>query len=188
MERMRMLQTGRFSRNRAAGFTLMELLVVIMILGFFSAFLSLRIENVFSGGDLRLASRVIMGEIKEFRGRAAYSHKEQIMGFLVGRNSLYPVESIAEREPGSGWAIEDRETAPQTTRLPEGVILEDVVTPRMGKIQEGEARIRFFANGCVERSLIHLRNTGDDVYTLEINPLTGNVRIYDRYVDQGVEP
>lgn len=188
MEKMRMLQTGRSSMNRAAGFTLMELLVVIMILGFFSAFLSLRIENVFSGGDLRLASRVLMGEIKKFRGRAAYSHKEQVMGFKVGRNILYPVESIAEGETGSGWVSEDKTTASQTTYLPEGVILEDVVTPLMGKIQEGEARIRFFGNGCVERSLIHLRNERDEAYTLEINPLTGHVRVHDGYVDQRVEP
>ena len=56
-----------------------------------------------------------------------------------------------------------------------------------GKIQEGEAFITFFANGCVDRSLIHLRNEKDEVYTLEINPLTGHVKIHDRYIEQKTE-
>ena len=56
-----------------------------------------------------------------------------------------------------------------------------------GKIQEGEARLLFFPDGSIERSLIHLRNEKNEVYTLEINPLTGAVKIYDRYIEQKSE-
>ena len=58
--------------------------------------------------------------------------------------------------------------------------------PAANKIQEGEARIRFFANGTVERALIHLRNEKNDAYTLEINPLTGFVKIYDGYIEKKI--
>ena len=162
----------------------MELLVVLLILGFFSAFLSLRIESVFSGGDLRLASRIVMGEIKKFRGRAAYSHKEQVLGLEVGKNRLYPVASPFENGEVSGWSVETKDENVETTYLPEGVVLEDVVIPLEGKIQDGEARIRFFGNGCVEHALIHLKNEKDRVYTLELNPLTGRVTVHDGYVEQ----
>ena len=71
-------------------------------------------------------------------------------------------------------------------KLPQGVHVEDVVVLPFGKKQEGEAKIRFFANGTIDDSLIHLRNEAGEVYTLEINPLTGNVVIHDTYMDKKV--
>ncbi len=176
--------TGSPRKNRPHGFTLMELLVVILILGLFSVLLSVRIENVFTGGDLRLATRIIIGEISKLRGKAAYTHKEQILGLKVGENILYPIDSAPDGKTLSEWMSEEEKIAQNAAHLPEGVILEDVVILSKGKIQEGEARIRFFANGTIERSLIHLRNEADEVYTLQINPLTGHVRVHDRYIEQ----
>ena len=178
------LQTGLSNKNRVCGFTLIELLVVLLILGLFSALLSIRIEGLFSGGDLRFASRIIINEINNLRGKAAHTRKDQVLGLEVGHNILYPVESAPHREITPEWMIEEKEIPLKATYLPEGVRFEDVVVLSKGKVQEGEARIRFFANGCIERSLIHLRNETDKVYTLEINPLTGYVRVYDTYVDQ----
>ena len=177
-------QTGPLKKNRIYGFTLIELLLVILIVGLFSGLLSIRIENIFSGGDLRLASRVIISEINSLRGKAAYTHKEQVLGLEVGGNTLYPIDSEMPKKPFSERVTEEKEPAPKIAYLPEGVTLEDVVTLSKGKIQEGEARIRFFANGCIEKSLIHLRNEADEVYTLEINPLTGRVKIHDTYIEQ----
>ena len=71
--------------------------------------------------------------------------------------------------------------------LPPGVSIEDVVVLSRGKDQEGEAFIRFFANGCVEHSLIHLRNISNEAYTLEINPVTGWVRIHEGYIEKKKE-
>ena len=184
---MQTLLTGLFKKNRGCGFTLIELLVVLVIMGLFSAIVSLRIEGGIVGGDLRLASRMIIGEIKNLRGKAAYTHKNQTLEFNIEKNIFYPVEPETAEEGLSGLVFEDKEYPLNSRRLPEGVQLEDVVILTKGKIQEGEAIIRFFPNGCVDRSLIHLRNEKGEVYTLEINPITGQVRIYDRYIDQEIE-
>ena len=81
--RTRTLATGLTKNNSSPGFTFIELLVVIFILGIFSALMSIRVGGVVSGGDLRLASRIIIGKITELRGRAAYSHREQFLGFQI---------------------------------------------------------------------------------------------------------
>jgi prepilin-type N-terminal cleavage/methylation domain-containing protein len=177
-------QTGLIQKSKIHGFTLMELLVVLLIVGLFSAILSIRIENLFSGGDLRLATRIIIAEINKRRGKAAYTHKEQVLGFKVGDNMLYPIESESQRAIIPDLITEEEQVALKAIYLPKGVILEDVVIVSKGKVQGGEARIRFFANGTVDRSLIHLRNEADKVYTLQINPLTGDVRVHDKYIDQ----
>ncbi|RJQ49968.1 MAG: prepilin-type N-terminal cleavage/methylation domain-containing protein [Desulfobacteraceae bacterium] len=169
----------------AAGFTLLELMVVTLLTGIFLTVISLRIENVFSGGDLRLASRIIIGRINQARAQAVYTRTEQVIGLNVDRNSFYKIKPEDSGKQSAYWTASDLEEGEMP--LPQGVRLEDVTVLTRGKIQEGEARIRFFANGCIERSLIHLRNEADQSYTLEINPLTGSVKLHDRYIEQRVE-
>ena len=160
-------------------------MIVVFILGTMTGLLSIRIEGALSGGDLRLSSRVIIGEINGLRGRAVASHREQVLRLNMDENTLYPEVTALSEDPSTVWEGEEESSSAQKGRqLPEGVDLEDVFLFSQGKIQEGEAQIRFYANGCVDRSLIHLRNEHNDVYTLEVNPLTGRVKLYDRYVEQ----
>ena len=187
-EKIATLATGKSRLNRAFGFTLIELSVVLFIIALFSALLTIRVEGVFTGGDLRLASRIIIGEITRLRGLAAYTHKEQALGFNIDENHFYTFPPVAEEnEDRSERFSGEKEAQKKIIGLPDGVRLEDVVILRMGKIQEGEARIMFYANGSVDRSLIHLRNEKDHVYTLEISPPTGHVMIHDKYIDQKME-
>ena len=183
---MRTSPTGLSKNNSLPGFTLIELLIVLFIVGLFSALLSIRIEGALSGGDLRLATRVVIGEIKKLRGKAAYSHQDHEMVFHIDENRFYPVEPASEEGESSQYSMAENSTEPDEVSLPDGVSLEGVVIASKGKSQEGEAAIRFYGNGCIDRSLIHLRNEKNEAYTLEINPLTGRVKIYDRYVDQRV--
>jgi prepilin-type N-terminal cleavage/methylation domain-containing protein len=190
--KMKMLTSpiGLSARNSLPGFTLLELLMVLLIVGFFTTLLTLRIEGVLAGGDLRLASRVIIGEINRLRGKAAHTRQDLELSLDLDEERFYPVEPLRDVEKESGERISSaRETGEKLNafRVPQGVELEDVVVFSRGKIQEGEARIRFYANGCVQKSLLHLKNTRNERYTLEINPLTGRVTIYDRYVEQKEE-
>lgn len=181
---MRTSRTGNFNRKgRVSGFTLLELMVVLLIVGFFAAFFSIRVENVLSGGDLRLASRMIVGEIAKLRGRAAYSHKLQVLTFNIDENSYLKAPETEEARTG---LFQDRARGrlKAGTRLPDGVNLEDVVILSKGKFQEGEVGLTFYENGCVDGALIHLRNNRQEAYTLEVTPLTGRVIIYDRYMDR----
>jgi prepilin-type N-terminal cleavage/methylation domain-containing protein len=183
-ERTRTLPTGPIKNNSSSGFTFIELLVVIFILGIFTALLSIKVGGVVSGGDLRLASRIIMGKITELRGRAAYSHREQLLGFQIEKDRLFTVDPAADEYDATTEKEEIQESAKLIHSLPEGVQVQDVVIHSRGKIQSGEAVLKFFPNGCVERSLVHLKNEDGSAHTLEINPITGQVRVHDRYVDQ----
>ena len=176
---MRTLQTGSFKRNRGRGFTLFELLLVLLLVGLFSALLSVRLESLLPRGGLRLATRTIIKEIHGHRGKAAYTHSKQILRLDVDENTLHPFDSEPEEETKSEQL--------STIYLPEGVRIEDVMLLTEGKIQQGQARIRFYRNGCVERALIHVRNEEDDAYTLEINPSTGNVEVHDGYIEQEIK-
>ncbi|MBN1106590.1 MAG: prepilin-type N-terminal cleavage/methylation domain-containing protein [Deltaproteobacteria bacterium] len=180
-----MSRTGHSRKADPRGFSFFELLLVLLILGLFSTLLTLRLEGLFTGGDLRRASREIIGEIARLRGRAAHSRVEQVLRFNLDENCFYPVEKEIGEDDSTGWtAFPVGFEGSAKREMPEGVELVDVVLLSGGKVQEGEVDIRFFANGCVESAFIHLRNRAQAVHTLEINPITGQVRIHDCYVDR----
>jgi prepilin-type N-terminal cleavage/methylation domain-containing protein len=181
-----MSRTGLKRKDDQRGFTLFELVIVIFIVTLFLGLASVPIEGVLAGGDLGRATRMIMSEVSRLRGEAAYTRKPQALILNITENSFYPYEPQEEKK------LEDllKETERVSSRkqaLPPGVSIEDVVVLSKGKEQEGEAFIRFFSNGCVEHSLIHLRNSANEAYTLEILPVTGFVRAHEGYIEKKKE-
>jgi prepilin-type N-terminal cleavage/methylation domain-containing protein len=168
------------------GFTLFELVIVLFIVSLFLSLVSVPIQGVLAGGDLGRASRIIMSEVNRLRGEAAYARKPQVLVLNMTEHSLYPLETEQKRELG-GILNETEKRNSKKQMLPQGVYFEDVVVLSRGKDQEGEAFIRFYANGCVDHSLIHLKNIAQQAYTLEIHPVTGYVRIHEGYIEKKKE-
>jgi prepilin-type N-terminal cleavage/methylation domain-containing protein len=185
---MPMSPTGRPKRNKKAGFTLIEFAVVLFMISLFLVLVTVPIQGVLSGGDLGEATRMLMSEVSELRGEAAYTKKIQTLVLNMEKNTFYALEpeTLAEfRKTGESLFDEDEEEViPREKALPSGVVFEDVVLDAQGKVQEGKAEVRFFANGCVEHALIHLKNEGGKHYTLEINPVTGLIRTHEGYIEQ----
>ena len=83
------------------------------------------------------------------------------------------------------WLNHEDDSVPENAKaLPRGVFFEDVDVAGKQKKQEGVAEMRFFANGSVERCLIHVRDGKGRTFTLEVHPLTGRVEVHETYIDQ----
>jgi prepilin-type N-terminal cleavage/methylation domain-containing protein len=182
-----MSPTGRPKKNRPAGFTLLEFAVVLFLISLFFALVAVPIEGVLSGGDLAQATRMLMSEVSKLRGEAAYTRKVQTLVLSIEKNTFYaldPETPVEFRKAEESLFEEEKEVVPREKDLPSGVFFADVVLDTRGKIQEGKAEVRFFANGCVEHALIHLKNEGGKIYTLEINPVTGLIKTHEGYIEQ----
>ena len=169
------------------GFTLFEFAVVLFIISLFFVLVTVPIQGVISGGDLGQATRLLMSEVSKLRGEAAFTRKVQILVLNIEKNTFYsldPETPLELRKAEDSLLEEERETVPRQKDLPSGVFFADVVLDTQGKIQEGKAEVRFFANGCVDHALIHLKNEGGKVYTLEINPVTGFIKTHEGYIEQ----
>lgn len=176
-----MSRTGLKRRNDLKGFTLFELVIVLFIVSLFLGLVSVPIQGVLAGGDLGKATRMIMSEVTRLRGEAAYTRKPQALILNMTENSFYPYESAEDKQRAG---LSPDQVSSKKQELPPGVYIEDVLVISKDKDQEGEAFIRFFSNGCVEHSLIHLKNSADEAYTLEILPLTGFVRMHEGYIEK----
>jgi hypothetical protein len=182
-----MSPTGRPGRNKTAGFSLFEIAVVLFIISLFFVLVTVPIEGILSGGDLGQATRMLMSEVSNLRGEAAYTRKIQTLVLNIEQNTFYALEPetpVEFRKTEESLFEEEKEVLPATKALPSGVSFADVVVDTLGKVQEGKAEVRFFGNGCVERTLIHLKNEGGKFYTLEINPVTGLIRTHEGYIEQ----
>ena len=63
--------------------------------------------------------------------------------------------------------------------LPSGIKLDRVVTAHSDvPVDKGFEFTLFFTNGFVEKTFIYLKDTSDDIYTITVNPLTGNATIH----------
>jgi general secretion pathway protein H len=66
----------------------------------------------------------------------------------------------------------------QPVRLSTGVEIGGVWTPRFSEpVTEGEAHLYFFPAGETQRALIYLVDARENAYTLDVQPLTGRVRV-----------
>jgi hypothetical protein len=182
-----MSPTGRPGRNKTAGFSLFEIAVVLFIISLFFVLVTVPIEGILSGGDLGQATRMLMSEVSKLRGEAAYTRRIQTLVLNIEQNTFYAMEPetpVEFRKTEESFFEEEKEVVSRRKDLTPGVFFADVVVDTVGKVQEGKAEVRFFANGCVEHTLIHLKNEGGKFYTLEINPVTGLIRTHEGYIEQ----
>jgi len=153
----------------------LELVVIVTILGVTAlmVFPKLSAFGVHSGkATTRHLSRLIQHLAQE-----SLATKNYYRLYYDLAEETYSVKILQGQEfvPISDGMISGR-------KLPKGLVFEDVVTYRHGKVQDGEAYTEFFPLG-VEKTTIHLKE-GERVWTLIVNSLTGRVKVYDRYLEE----
>jgi general secretion pathway protein H len=141
------------------GFTLVELLVVLVILAALSGLLLIRFDGVLEGMELRGASRDVASALRYARGRAIATQQET--GVAID------VESRQYRVLGT----DDTRVHGFNPR-----IAVDMITDRSAFLSDTEAAIRFFPDGSSTGGGITL-SSGTNGYHIDVQWLTGRVRV-----------
>jgi prepilin-type N-terminal cleavage/methylation domain-containing protein len=173
---MRILKAGA-SNN--AGFTLIELAMVILVIGIVSAIAMPRFGGLLERQQMRRTINAIRGYARYLQAYAASDKCVYVLMFDLDQQVLSTASVPALECPG------------QTRRLPDYVVpstvrILDVVTPENEKFGEGQVPTLFFPNGFVQPSVIHLGGIGIEPVTLMIEPLTGRIQVFDGYVERHV--
>ena len=159
-------------RDAPCGFTLIEIILVILIIGLVTSLVMPRI-NAFTGGDLRGTTRHLAGTFRYLTEESATTKKRFRLHYDLKEGTYW-----VETQNDEGEFVQDG----GKKFLPRGVSFEDVVTLQQGKVTSGESFTDFFPLG-VENTILHLRDRGGHLFSLIVNPLTGRMRVVDRYVD-----
>lgn len=162
------------SSTDQAGFTLIELALVVFLLGLFAALAIPRLPSVDAGGPAR-GARKLAGTAKFLYNEAALSGREQrlICNLDQGRIRPRTLAENGELAPVKGL--------PQETQLPRGVSFVDVAIAGKEKITHGEATTPFFPAGWLPETVVHLKTDDGEILTVRLLSFTGTAEVYEGY-------
>jgi prepilin-type N-terminal cleavage/methylation domain-containing protein len=188
------------------GFSLVELLVVVALIGLISV---ISLPNVTSYFKLSLnsAAREMAGVFKESYNssvmtgrvfRIVYDLKNQQYWAESGPNTiLLDTSDTKEREERRKRFTRDSDKKEQpvgfqldkgVTRgkvsLPRGVEFRDVTSEQSKEpVTSGLTYTHFFPHGLTEQTIIHLKDTQNHNVSLVISTIAGRTKLIERYID-----
>jgi general secretion pathway protein H len=148
---------GRVRLRQSSGFTLVELLVVLLIAGLLLAGAQPIFSSVVSGARLRSAARELAADFRAVQGAAVEQRQEAAMLFDLPNKTYTLTTDVRPRQ------------------LPSDLDLV-VKTTVIGDKAQDKAIIRFFADGTSTGARVDL-GRGANHCVVEVNWLTGRVWI-----------
>lgn len=177
---------SRTKRSRfvsKSGFTLLEMMVVLVLMGLIAALAIPRFKDIYEV-DLKSSMRRLAGTIKFCFNEAIIKQATMRLNFDLATGTYNYSILITDPDSTIGEFVEMPSAVVQPGVLPQGVHFVDILTPRSPEKQiDGETNIMFFSTGYAEKAVIHLGDRKGRQYTLLVKPLTGGVRIFEGYID-----
>lgn len=172
------------------GFTLLEIMVVMVLLTLVTAFTMPALRSSLFTDQLKATARKLTGLVVETGQEAVRSQAEQLLHFDLEHNQVWvsSEKTGKEKEPNTTWdttPVWDADKAKEKNRLtiPQSVHVVDISSVSGGKRSIGATEIRFSTKGYVDKTLIHLRDDDGRDMTLILSPFLAVTRIIDSYVD-----
>lgn len=169
------MNTGR---NACRGFTLIELIVVMVLLSILTAFAIPGIRTTLFADQLKSTARQLIGLVNEI-GQAARSKQQSYFLFFDSESNTFQVQTN-EAKSEDEEENQGKERFKQV-RVPDGVRVVDIMTAHGGIDSLGDLSIRFSKKGYVDETLIHLSDDDGRDLTLALSPFLGVSRLYDSY-------
>ena len=170
-------------RGRALGFTLIELVVVVLIVGLMATLAVTRMDFLVPKYRLRAAARGVGSLAKQARVRAAATGKDVYLEMDLSRGLYWLLVAFPkEPEPGQEPDFSALEYAPILQHeLPDGVQFHDVVLGPEQKVDRAQARVRISPFGASDHVIVNLRNEDDRRMSVRMNGFTGHLSFAEEY-------
>ena len=155
------------------GFTLLELIVVITLLGIMLVFTVPRFHNTLFVDESKKSARWIIGKIRALKEAAIRNQTNFTLHIDLDTQQYW--------ETDESMSAETRESAAlNAASLPGDLKIADIEYPIRGKINSGRADIMFYKTGYTDKLLIHLQDDAQYV-TFLIEPFLSEVTRYETY-------
>jgi prepilin-type N-terminal cleavage/methylation domain-containing protein len=158
-------RTATTGRRSDGGYTLLELIVVIVIVGVVLTVALPVMRDTLLDDGLDKAVRRLQGAARELRNDAVREQVDELLHLDLDRGSYWVTGS--DMTPEKRDAMKDQEV-----KLPDGVVFAGVTHLLSEKQTEGETSITFFRKGYTQPAVVHLAK-GDREVDLVFQPFGG---------------
>lgn len=169
----------------SAGFTLLELMTVVAILGLMLFLVLPNLDNILPGARISGAARTLAATVDFARSQAIFTGKPYEVHVHLDERWYQVIrpEQISKKEWEMGVS------APKAY-LPAGVRFRDIAFATGTRIDHGLVRIRLSPFGRFDEFVVHLIDTSrkdkkEVIWTVQFNPLTGLAEFYNHDVALG---
>ena len=174
-------------RFREAGFTLTELLVVLMLIGILTGVIVVEMQGTFANALLRSTSRQIMSGLSLASSRAISLNQPHSFEWTRAENK-FTVRSQQKKRASA----EQEEMPAESEKIDERITVE-LRDPSASDEQEAREEpdqtqrpnadmIYFYPDGTADAREIVLRDNNNAELVLRISPITGRVRVQEEEV------
>jgi len=179
------------NRRNHRGFTLLELIIVLIIISLVSAFVVPKLTGPLSNLDLKTAGKNISSSLRYIRSHAAAEKTTYVALFDFDQNRLVLADAaaspLAKGDSNNREAFDraladlpdsekERPGGVKTYKLPDGVKLARAVS-REGDFSSGLFRIFFFPGGGSSGGEITVANERGRQYRIHVDFITGIVQL-----------
>jgi prepilin-type N-terminal cleavage/methylation domain-containing protein len=170
-----LIKTSTIGKVNKQGFTLVEILLVIILIGVVLVLAVPSIRDVLTGDNLKKASRQFIAMERKLHVEAVRDQITYILCIDLPNSAYWVITSDMTPE-------KQDEIKKRPLHLPSDVVIMDIVDENNQKTSVGEARLYFGKKNICSPAIIHLAYE-EDRMTIVINPFLGVTDIYDKYVD-----
>lgn len=163
------------ANSAASGFTLAELMVVLVLIGIVLSVVLPQFSGVGDHERLRTSARRLAGLAEESYSQAVTKSRPWFFCIDLEENRIW----LATVRPGQEGEA-GRES--RFYVLPRGVKFKDVIHPEKGRIKEGRVSFGYWSRGASEPGTIHLEIQDGREMTIFLRPWLGRTEIEEGYV------
>ena len=180
-EKTRMSTAGKLKNRQwfircPGGFTLIELTIVILLMGFMLSFTLPRIRDLALSDNLKSTVRLLTSTIKELRYQAIKDNQEYFLKFDFASKKFWS-DSPYLSEDDRAVALKNAFSPPPDVSVIDICLKDDK------KYLSGTISISFSREGYISPGVIHLGSEDGRQFTLSLRPFLGNIDVLEEYVE-----
>lgn len=177
----------QFANRRQRGFTLIELVLVVLIMGVIVAVAATRLDFMVPKYRLRGAARDVASILKQGKARSAAQGKDLYFEADLAQGRYWLLAPFPKLEPGEdARKVEGRPLEYQAVMvrsLPAGVHFIDVILGEKEKMTTGVIRVRLSSFGASSHVILNLENDEHKIVGIRMNGFTGMIDFDDQRRD-----
>lgn len=177
MYSLREHSTGRTTDCRSRGFTLLELIIVLVLIGLLLVVSIPALRDRMFDDPLRSAGRKLIGYIDGVRDKAVREQQPYVLFIDLDENRLW---HLRESDLNTGEAVVPEKGVLQ---LSAGVELTDVWMKATGTIAIGIPELWVSRQGYLDQAVFHLESGGEETLSLRVLPFIPTVEVLDGYYE-----